>query len=377
MELGGQKVLVVGLGASGLAAARLLAARGAHVIVNDRRSEQELGGRVDEARALGAEVVLGSHDPALFTSVDRIVLSPGVPPMPALDAADAAGIPVASEIELASWFVDATVVAITGTNGKSTVTSLIGAMCARTGRPTFVGGNLGTPLVEAVDTEAAGAGGYVVVELSSFQLERVDRFRAHVAVLLNVTDDHLDRYTSFADYAAAKARIFHGQRREDAAVVPAGDALCASLARAGAAKVHRFAGADGEVRADWGRIVNGASGLSFPVAEMRLRGGHNVDNACAAALAARLAGVSADDVAAVLRAAHRSAPPHAARVRPRGRGLLGRLQGDQRGRVLRRHRRARGRGKSRPDRRGQGQGRELRAVARAHGRPRTRPRAHR
>ena len=171
-QLKGKRVLVVGLGKSGLAAARLLHEHGARVVANDLRTE--LGEAAEELRALGAELALGGHDAALFTSVDQIVLSPGVPPLAALDAADAAGIPIASEIELASWFIDACVIGITGTNGKSTVTSLVGEMCALSGRPTFVGGNLGTPLCDVVKTPAA-QGGYVVVELSSYQLERVSK----------------------------------------------------------------------------------------------------------------------------------------------------------------------------------------------------------
>jgi UDP-N-acetylmuramoylalanine--D-glutamate ligase len=182
------------------------------------------------------------------------------------------------------------------------VTTLVGDMCRRTGRPTFVGGNLGSPLVDAVDTPAAGPEGLVVVELSSYQLERVDRFRAHVGVLLNVTEDHLDRYASFADYVAAKGRMFHGQRRGDAAVVPAGDALCASLAEVSAASLHRFGSPDGEVRIDRGCVVNGSSSLALPVDALAVRGAHNYQNACAAALAARLAGVPAPMVTEALRA---------------------------------------------------------------------------
>jgi UDP-N-acetylmuramoylalanine--D-glutamate ligase len=297
VELNGKRVLVVGLGKSGLAAVRLLASRGAHVVANDLRDEQALGPHAADARDAGAELVLGSHEAELFTSVDQIVLSPGVPPLPALRAADQAGVPVASEIELASWFVRGTVVAVTGTNGKSTVTTMLGEMCRRSGRPTFVGGNLGTPLVDVVGTGAAEPGGYVVVELSSFQLERVDRFRANVAV----SEDHLDRYEDFAAYAAAKGRIFHGQRSTDAAVVPAGDSLCASLARAGAAPVHTFGGGDGEVRVVQGELVDGVSGRSFPLSEFKAPGRHNADNACAAILAARLAGVEPDAIEQGLR----------------------------------------------------------------------------
>jgi UDP-N-acetylmuramoylalanine--D-glutamate ligase len=304
VDVSGARVMVVGLGRSGLAAVRLLASRGARVVASDARDEAALG---PEALAVldaaGAERALGGHPESAVLSVDRIIVSPGVPALPVLEAAAARGIPIASEIELAAWFLDgALVVGVTGTNGKSTVTTLVGEMIRRTGRPTFVGGNLGTPLVDVVGTAAAGPGGAVVVELSSFQLERVERFRADVAVLLNVTDDHLDRHGSFGAYAAAKARIFHGQGRGDHAVVPAGDPVCLPLARAGAAALHTFGGDDGEVRVSGDAIVDARSGLRLPLAALRLRGAHNHLNACAAALAARLAGVAPADIEAVLRA---------------------------------------------------------------------------
>jgi UDP-N-acetylmuramoylalanine--D-glutamate ligase len=300
VDLQGAKVLVVGLGKSGVAAVRLLLARGAHVIGNDQRGEAELPADVIALRDQGAQLALGGHDPVLFTSVDRIVLSPGVPQLPALVAAERAGIPIASEIELASWFLRGTLIGITGTNGKSTVTTLVGEMCRRSGRPTFVGGNLGTPLVDAVDTAAAGAGGCVVVELSSFQLERVDRLRVHVAALLNVTDDHLDRYASFSEYAAAKANVFHNQVAEDAAVVPSGDALCERLATRGKGRIYRFGGADGDVRVIDGAITDIESGLRVPLSELLISGKHNHDNACAAALLARLASVAPEHIRAEL-----------------------------------------------------------------------------
>jgi UDP-N-acetylmuramoylalanine--D-glutamate ligase len=300
VELAGKRVLVVGLGKSGLAAVRLLASRGARVVANDLRSEAELGDAAGAARAAGAELVLGAHDAALFTSVDHIVLSPGVPPMPALEAADAAGIPIASEVELASWFISASVIAITGTNGKSTVTTLVGEMCKRSGRPTFVGGNLGTPFVDVVGTAASQRGGYVVVELSSYQLERVARLRVNVAALLNLTDDHLDRYATFDAYAAAKANVFRCQRPGDAAVVPAGDMLCQRYAQRGPGTLHLFGGGDGVVRVIDGFIVDAVTGPVLAVDALHIKGAHNVQNACAAALCARLSGVAPEHVQGVL-----------------------------------------------------------------------------
>lgn len=314
MNLEGQRVLVVGLGKTGMAVARLLVARGARVVANDARGADTLGSEVATLRAAGVEVALGGHAPALFASVDRIVVSPGVPPLPALAAAEAAGVPIASEIEVASWFVASTVIGITGTNGKSTVTTLVGEMCKRSGRPTFVGGNLGTPLVDVVGTPAAAPGGYAVVELSSFQLERVDRLRVNIAALLNVTEDHLDRYPSFAAYAAAKANVFRGQHEDDVATVRDGDAACSALARGGKARVCFFGGERGETRVAGGNLVDAASGLSLPVTDIPLSGAHNLDNACAAALVARLAGVAAEHVADVLRA-FRGLPHRMAHVR--------------------------------------------------------------
>ncbi len=271
---------MVGLGKSGLAAAQLLASAGARVVLNDRRSADVLTDAVALAEAIGAELWLGGHDAERFAAVDLIVLSPGVPPLDAVATARAAGVPIWSEVELASRFLTGRVVGITGTNGKSTVTSLVGGMVERAGIPTFVGGNLGEPLADAAVTEAAGESGVVVAELSSFQLEAVDAFRANVATILNLAEDHLDRYGSYADYVAAKARIFHGQRRGDIAVIPEGDEVIASLARAGAAEVVSF-GPGGDVALEDGAIVS-RRGHRYPLASLRIRGRHNHANAAAA-----------------------------------------------------------------------------------------------
>jgi UDP-N-acetylmuramoylalanine--D-glutamate ligase len=301
MELRDKRVTVVGLGQSGFAAARLLLRLGAHVTLNDARDESKLGPRVAELAGAGARLDLGGHDAQRLAANDLVVVSPGVPKLPELEVAEARGVKLVSEIELASWFVRGTVIGITGTNGKSTVTTLIGEMCQRTGRPTFVGGNLGTPLVDVVDSEAAGPNGYVVVELSSFQLERIEHFRAQVGVLLNVTDDHLDRYPNFAAYAAAKGRLFGTQDKSDFALAPSGDELSIALARVSPGTLALFAGRAGEVRCEHGALIDTVSGLRIPVAEIGIKGDHNLDNACAAALAARLAGVTSDHIEAVLR----------------------------------------------------------------------------
>ncbi|MFO0692629.1 MAG: UDP-N-acetylmuramoyl-L-alanine--D-glutamate ligase [Polyangiales bacterium] len=301
MELSGKTVLIVGLGASGLAAARFAHARGAKVVLNDKAPAEKLPKAVALAAETGAELLLGDHPADRFTSADLIVVSPGVPRLAALVAAEEAGVEIVGEISLAARFLPGKLVGITGTNGKSTVTTLVGEMVAKAGRKSFTGGNLGTPMIEAVGTPAADADGIVVAELSSFQLETAADVRCHVAVLLNVTDDHLDRYDSFGDYAAAKAKIFHAQRKGDVAIVPDGDELCLSLARVTAGEVLTFGGEKGVVREKNGRIVDARGGLDLPVSELGIQGGHNVLNACAAALAARAAGVPTDVIAEVLR----------------------------------------------------------------------------
>lgn len=300
MELSGKSVMVVGLGESGLAMVRFLAGRGAQIRVNDKRTREVLGAAAAEAAELGAELVLGGHPSSAFEGLDLIAVSPGVPPLPELDEAERRGVAVISEIELAARFIEAPVVGITGTNGKSTVTTMIGRMCSGLGRPSFVGGNLGRPMIEAVGTDAAMAGGLVVVELSSFQLERVAQMKAHVAVLLNLSPDHLDRYASTEAYAAAKGRIFERQEPRDYAVLPADDPGLCRLVH-GHGTLAYFGGADGEVRIVDGVLTDTKTSLRVPLAQLRIRGSHNVSNACAAALTARLLGASVEDIAFVLR----------------------------------------------------------------------------
>jgi UDP-N-acetylmuramoylalanine--D-glutamate ligase len=297
VQLAGKNVLVVGLGRSGTAVAILCAARGAVVTVTDKRGADVLAPALAELPR-NIKVEIGGHVAASFLAADLVVLSPGVPEIPELVAARAAGVAVTGEMELASRFIDATVVAITGTNGKSTTTTLIGAMMKASGRPTFVGGNLGEPLALAVGTPAGSPGGACVVEVSSFQLETVETFSPRVAVLLNITPDHLDRYRGLEDYAATKARVFAVQHPSDFAVVNVDDPTVRRLTEGVSARRLGFslerrltegAWLDGEelvVR------LPGARPESYPTAIPALVGRHNRANALAALLASRLTGAT-------------------------------------------------------------------------------------
>ncbi|HVV49153.1 MAG TPA: UDP-N-acetylmuramoyl-L-alanine--D-glutamate ligase [Polyangia bacterium] len=290
-------MLVVGLGRSGIAAAVLCAARGARVTVTDQRPAADLGRAVVQLPA-GVAQELGGHRRESFVGADLIVLSPGVPEIPELAAARAAGVEITGELELASRFVSALIVAITGTNGKSTTTTLVGEMLRATGRPTFVGGNLGEPLAEAVGTPAAEAGGFCVVEVSSFQLETVETFHPRVAVLLNITADHLDRYDGMAGYAAAKARIFAAQTPGDFAVVNFDDPLSVRASDAARSRREGFSIVETLATGAWlgGPLLvklPGEPPESYPADLAWLLGQrHNQANALAALLAARLAGAS-------------------------------------------------------------------------------------
>jgi UDP-N-acetylmuramoylalanine--D-glutamate ligase len=295
--LRGLRVLVVGLGRTGVATARFCASRRALVTVTDTKPAAELAAAV---AALGgcARLELGGHRTETFLRQDLVVLSPGVPARPEIEAARAAGVLVTGEIELSSQFVSASIVAITGTNGKSTVTALVGAILERTGRPTFAGGNLGAPLSGAVDTDAAHEGGVLVLEVSSFQLETAITFHPHVAALLNVTADHLDRYPSFSGYADAKGRIFRAQLPSDFAVCNVDDEVALELARRGRARVLGFSSRRRLAEGGWVegselcvRLPDGVI-ERYPSGELAIVGRHNLENALAAFLCARLMGAS-------------------------------------------------------------------------------------
>jgi UDP-N-acetylmuramoylalanine--D-glutamate ligase len=294
IELAGKQVLVVGLARTGIATALFCAERGARVTATEVRPELEIAETAAKLRAAGVTLELGGHRPETFAEQDLIVPSPGVPlMMPALAAARAIGVPVWSEIELAWRFLRGRLICITGSNGKTTTTSLIGHILETAGFAVQVAGNIGTPLISRVDISSDTS--FTVVEASSFQLESISAFRPDIAVLLNVTPDHLDRHGSIEAYGGAKARMFENQRAEDAAVINADDAVAPQYAPA-------------EPRAYWfsrsKRVASGCylrgeeivfrcEGTETVLLERKdigLRGSHNIENVLAAAAAARLAG---------------------------------------------------------------------------------------
>ncbi len=226
------KTLVIGAGKSGVASANFLAARGERVLLTDSAKEPSLPVALDQR----VERAFGRDDVALLDDVTTIVISPGVPlTIPLLQQAAMRAIPILGEIELAYRFLQGTIIAITGSNGKSTTTALIGEILRVAGRQPIVAGNIGEPLIAALDPERPRT---YVLELSSFQLETVDTFHANVALLLNITPDHMDRYPSFDDYAAAKYRIFRNQQSGDTAIVNANDRR--ETMRDSRARVWRF-----------------------------------------------------------------------------------------------------------------------------------------
>ena len=289
----GKRVVVVGAARSGVAAARLLVRRGATVTLSDLRPQ------IDDARELqreGVSLELGGHTPATFTTADLIVLSPGVPAnQPAIEAARAAGVEIMGELELASRWLPGRIVAITGTKGKSTTTTLTGRMLEAGGHRVLVGGNIGHALSAQVEQSTADT--IHVVEASSFQLESVETFHPWIAVLLNFSPDHLDRHASVEQYAVAKARIFLNQTESDWVVLNADDPE--SLALAKSARGRRLLFSMQDTLAE-GIVVDGesivrrtAAGTQalVPLASIRLLGRHLVADVLAASAVASIAGV--------------------------------------------------------------------------------------
>jgi len=292
MELKDKNILVVGLARTGVAVARFLARAGAQVTVTDMRGEELLAESLGELADLEIGFELGRHVPHTFLMADLIVVSPGVPmDIKPLVMARAQKRRVVSEVELASWFIKAPMVAITGTNGKTTTTTLTGEIFRACGFDTFVGGNIGNPLIELASSGEAVE--RVVVELSSFQLEGVESFRPHVAVLLNLTEDHLDRYPGFQEYVDAKLRIFENQGPDDFAVLNMDDPLvaaCADRLKARVFPMSRLGELAEGISYQDGFITFSHQGkvLRFGTEGFRLKGVHNLDNIMASLASALL-----------------------------------------------------------------------------------------
>jgi len=306
MDLANKRVLVVGLGKSGVASALFLKKHGARVTVSDAKPEDQLRSEIPLLLDHGITVETGGHGDRTFRGQDLIVVSPGVPvDAPHLVQARALGEPVIGEIELAARFLPGPIVAITGSNGKTTTTTLVGEILGAGGLPTVVGGNIGTPAISLV--ERATANTWAVLEVSSFQLETVQTFRPRIAVILNITPDHLDRHRTFEAYAAAKARIFENQQSDDFAVLNEDDPACVNLAKRVNAQLFWFSRQKEVQRGAWlsgGRILFRDAARQqeiMLVADIPLKGAHNVENALAGVCVGMLVGSSPERIREAIR----------------------------------------------------------------------------
>jgi UDP-N-acetylmuramoylalanine--D-glutamate ligase len=307
-NLKGRTVTVVGLGKSGLAAARFCRGAGAAVTVSEAGQAESFNTAIAQLEPAGVRLEFGHHRPETFQKADLIILSPGVPhTLPSFEDARRRGVPVMGEMELASRFIREPIAAVTGTNGKTTTTELLGAMLKASGMTVFVGGNIGKPLIEYV--ESGQSADWLVVEVSSFQLDTMATFHPRIGCLLNISEDHLDRYPDFEAYAASKWQLFQNQTIGDTAIVngalfqhegqppalPSGKILFFNGAPAG----HQPAAIlqTGALVLDTG---TGTAPITIDLRTMPLVGRHNEENVAAAALAAAVAGANQDGIQTAL-----------------------------------------------------------------------------
>jgi len=295
MELKGKKVLVVGFANTGKAVTRFLLNQGAMVTVTDQRQPEESSEDITSLKKKGISFVFGDHPQEIFTGSDLIVLSPGVNPnLTSISQARKQGIPIISEIELASWFINTPIIGITGTNGKTTTTTLLSEILRASGFSVFTGGNIGNPMINFINDNVKAD--FLVIEVSSFQLEATEKFSPHIAILLNLTEDHLDRYPDFAAYCAAKYRIFRNQTQNDFAILNYDDKFCRAIIPSLSAQVLPFSRkailtegvfTDGKLL-----YFQKKEGLthSYLLSKVKLFGPHNQENILAAVGAAELCG---------------------------------------------------------------------------------------
>ena len=297
MDLAGKKVLIIGAARSGIAAAQFLTTRGAIVALNDQKPLDKWSEQALALKETGVGLLPGEPPTWLLDQLDLVIVSPGVPAnIIPIRYAERAGAEIIGEVELAYRFLKGRVVAITGSNGKTTTTSLIGELLKDSGLKVQVGGNIGKALITMVETSSDDA--WTVAELSSFQLETISKFHPHVAVVLNVTPNHMDRYESFKDYAAAKHRIFMNQTSDDFAVLNADDPTVSSWATGLRSQVTMFSV---KKQLDQGVFLKGDELIArtsagqqaiLRTSEMKLRGLHNVENVAAAVAVGLSAGAN-------------------------------------------------------------------------------------
>ena len=306
MDVAGKKVLVVGAARSGIACARFLITRGATVALNDAQPLEKWSADALALKGEGVGCFAGELPGWLLDQLDLVVISPGVPAKAIpLRYAERAGAEVIGEVELASRYLKGRIVAITGSNGKTTTTALVAELLKDAGVPTLVGGNIGTPLISLV--ESSRDDGWTVVEMSSFQLETIREFHPTVAIVLNVTPNHMDRYETFTDYAAAKHRIFMNQAPGDVAILNADDEIVSSWAKGLRAHVTGFSvkrQLDEGLFLRGREIVSRANGVERVLLvsdEMKLRGLHNVENVLAAVAAGLACGAPPDSMRETIR----------------------------------------------------------------------------
>ena len=311
MNLKDQRILVVGLGKSGVASAQFLQARGAKVTVSDSKSPDQLAGEIPALLDRGISVETGGHGERTFRGQDLIVVSPGVPSdSEPLVQARVHGVPIIGEIELAAQFLQGRIVAITGSNGKTTTTTLTGEILAASGFPVVVGGNIGTPAISLVDQTTPQS--FVVLEVSSFQLETIQTFQPFISAILNITPDHLDRHRTMQAYIDAKARIFENQNASGYCVLNADDPAANALTgRAKCPVMHFSRRSEVQTEVQAGAIVRGnriffRDGATereiLPVETITLAGAHNLENVLAAVCITSLAACPPDKIRDAVRA---------------------------------------------------------------------------
>lgn len=303
MNLKGKNILILGLGRSGIAAAIKVSELGANVIANDNRDTIK---NIDSIKPYVKNIVLGNHPLELLKNCDLIIVSPGVPDnIDILEKAREKNIPIISELELGYRLVKSPIIAITGTNGKTTTTTLIGEILKNDGKKVIIAGNIGTPLVEEVNNDKEA--NYIVLEVSSFQLQNIMHFRPKISVILNITEDHLNRHKTFDRYISAKAKILKNQNKNDFTVLNADDDIVSSFANYSKANVVFFSRKkelDEGVYVKDGVIVVKRNGSILPVLksdELGIKGKHNLENALAAICVGVILGINLNTIAETLK----------------------------------------------------------------------------